>query len=115
MARSSGLPFFIMGRQHLSSCIASWMTPQLKADFLFGLRGRLKELLYGIKNYSELIVVLLLHRLDLLLQVLVGQKHLPEPRESPHDLDVDLNSPFTVEHAGEHGDTVFCKCIGQIL
>lgn len=42
------------------------------------------------------------------------REHLAQLDEGAHTGDVDLNGAFAVEHAGEHGDTLFGEGVRQV-
>ena len=45
---------------------------------------------------------------------LVGHQQFPHFGEYPDNLNVDFYRPFTVEYAGEHYGTMFCKDVGKL-
>ncbi len=64
----------------------------------------------GIKDRSNLLIVAfqpLLQLHEFLRKFPMSGQNPPELDEGPHDGDVDLNSPLTVQNTGEHRDTLF--------
>lgn len=66
--------------------------PYLKSNFPFLRLRRRKQLFYCIKNHLELIIVLLFHFLNFLLQFFMSCQHLSDFGKSPHYLNVYLNA-----------------------
>jgi hypothetical protein len=62
------------------------------------------------KTTLNLAAVSTLQRDEFARQILVRRNSLSQSNEGPHDLDVYLNSAFTIENRGEHGDTPFVCC-----
>jgi hypothetical protein len=80
---------------------------QTKPDLLFlGFRWN-QELPDGFKNDLKLSIVFFLYLFDLPSQIFMGSQDLSKPGEGPHDLNIDLDGPFTIENAGKHGNAIF--------
>jgi hypothetical protein len=69
----------------------------------------------SLKNFFELSIVFLFQSLNLSRKVGVGSEHLPQVNKSPHYLNIHLNGSLTSQDAGQHGDTLLGKDVGQIL
>jgi hypothetical protein len=66
------------------------------------------------KTTSKLLIVFLLQGLQLLGEIPMRLKHLPQPDEGPHDGDVDLHGASALEDAGEHRDTLLGERVRQL-
>lgn len=72
------------------------------------------ELANGVKDNGELLVVLPLQLRHLPRQIGMRGEHLAQSNERTHDLHIYLYGPFTVEHAGKHGDALFGEGVGVV-
>lgn len=68
--------------------------------------GLFDELVDGVKNNFELMVVYFLHLEKLAPEIFVRRQRCPKFHKGAHDLDVDLDGPFTLEHARDQGNAL---------
>jgi hypothetical protein len=93
------------------------MKLRLETDSAFGLRlaGGVfgDELLDGIEDDGELLVVFALDGLDLFGEIAIGIHEPAELDEGAHDGDVHLDGPLGTKDAGEHGDALLGEGVGE--
>ena len=69
------------------------------------------NVLDGIENLRELLVISGFHGLNAAGQVAVGVHQAAQLNKRAHDGDIDLNSSLGAQHAGEHGNALLGKCV----
>ena len=75
------------------------------------------QLFDRIENNIKLLVVVLEFGFDLIqlfLDAPVCRQDFPESDKGPHDGDIDLDGPWTIEDAGEHGNALLCEDQGGL-
>jgi len=80
----------------------SLLISRLKSNLATLSARRRHELANSVKDYSELGIVLLFHRLKLACQILMRGQDLPQPNKGSHDFDIDADGPLAAQHTGKH-------------
>ena len=65
------------------------------------------------KDIPEFPVIFLLQIIDALLEVPVLDHEFAQAGKHAHDVNVDIDGTITVKNAGEHGDALLGKGIGE--
>lgn len=85
-----------------------------KPDLPSRWNGRRHQLPDGVEHAAKLCVVPGLQFVQLACQIGMRGQHRPQLPESSHDRNINLDSPRTVQHARQHGDTVLGEGHGKI-
>ena len=87
----------------------------MEAELFGGLVVCDDELLDGVEDDLEVLVVFLFELFDFLGEKLVGLHQGAELDEGAHYGDVDLDGALGTEDGGEHGDALFGEGVGEVF
>ena len=93
---------------------ADLLASGLESDAAGFWRGRFHELADGVEDDMELAIVLPFQLIEASDKSLVRGDHFSKLNKRSHNGNIYLDCAFAVQHAGDHGDTLFGEYIGQI-
>ncbi len=73
------------------------------------------ELINGVEDDLEVLIVFFLKFFDFFSEELVGLHQRAELNESAHDGDVDLDGSGRTKHGGKHGNALFGEGVGEVF